>query len=83
MSTLTIVLLSLFGFILLNVIGGIIAYRKFAIPAYRPLSTGQQAACAKVVAEKKGFPWLCAHAVKIGKCPCMPCTKQQERMSGN
>lgn len=83
MSTLAIVLLSIFGFILLNVIAGTIAYRKFAVPAYRPLSASQRAACARVVAEKKGFPWLCAHAVKIGKCPCMPCTKQKENMSGN
>ncbi len=80
MSTLTIVLLSILGFILLNVIAGYIAYRKFAVPAYRPLSASQKVACARIVAEKKGYPWLCAHAVKIGKCPCMPCAKQKEAM---
>lgn len=82
MSSLAIVLVSIAGFILLMAFAGFIAYNKFAVPAFKPLSEEQQAACAKVVKAGEGFPWVCAHAVKTGKCPCMPCTKQQDAMKG-
>ena len=80
MSALWIVLISVFGFLVLLAIASVIAYQKLAIPAFRPLTEEQRAACAQIVKDRKGYPWVCAHAVKTGMCPCLPCKKQEEML---
>lgn len=75
MSTLVLILVIAGGFLAALTIGGAIAYRKFAVPVYKPLSPGDRAICAEIVKRHQGYPWLCAHCVKVGACPCQPCQK--------
>ena len=63
------------GAIVLLAIGGFVSYRVLAVPAMRPLSEEDLAACRLIVERRQGYPWMCRHAVKTGLCACQPCDK--------
>lgn len=41
----------------------------------KPLNDEEVRLCTKIVAEHKGYPYICRWAVKHKACPCLPCQK--------
>jgi len=76
-----IALILLVSFVGLMMIASAIAYLALAVPAMRrakPLSEQDQEHCRRVIREGSAYPFLCAQAVKNGKCPCQPCAKLEQ-----
>jgi hypothetical protein len=60
------------------VIASVVAYFTLAVPAMRkapPLPDGDVEYCRRVVAQGRGYPWVCVRGVRTGRCPCQPCAK--------
>jgi hypothetical protein len=69
------------GFVVLLLAASVIAYFKLAVPAMRnapALAPEDIPFCRTVVKRGRGYPWVCAQAVKNGRCPCQPCARLQE-----
>ena len=66
-----------------SAVAGVICYYKLALPNMKPLSEDERSLCRRIVEKGQGFPWMCKHAVKTGKCACQPCDKleKEKRLS--
>jgi hypothetical protein len=85
-ETVTIFLIVLMIIIIGSAIAGLICYRTLALPNMKPLTQEEIELCRGIVEKGKGYPWMCRHAVKTGKCACLPCDKldkEKNRLSGN
>ena len=79
-----IVIYVLAGLVLALGIASGVAYYKLAVPAMRdakPIPDEDIGLCREIVKQGKGFPWVCAQALKSGRCPCQPCGKVEEARS--
>lgn len=65
-------------FLLGCTIAGIVCWYKLALPNMKPLTEAEKAACKRIVASKRGYPFMCAYAVKKGMCACLPCAKMEK-----
>lgn len=62
------------GLGLLVLVPGLVMMRK--LPALsKPLKDEEVEVCRRIVAERRGYPWVCRWAVKHKACPCLPCRK--------
>ena len=59
-----------------------ILVRKLMIPSARPLTDEELAICEKLVAAKRGYPYVCKWALKHKACPCLPCSKLDAQRAG-
>jgi len=71
----------------LLVVASVVACFALAVPAMRRatvLPEDVRKRCRQVVARGRGYPFLCAWAVRNGRCPCQPCARAgQERDPGS
>ena len=59
-------------------VASVVAYYRFAVPAMRsakPVPEDDLRLCREIVKQGKGFPWICARALRTGRFPCQPCAK--------
>ena len=72
----SLVLVSVFAFLLASLLGGFIAYNMFSviiINKAKPLDNETLRKCEEIIKKGKQHPFLCKLAVKEGKCPNQPC----------
>jgi hypothetical protein len=73
-----IVLIILGGFLVANVIAGVICYVTLAVPNRKPLSPEERELCRQLIKQQQAYPFLCRQSVKLGLCPCLPCKKLEQ-----
>jgi hypothetical protein len=78
-----IIALIVLGVLILGTaIAGVICYYTLALPNMKPLAAEERAICERLVRQGKGYPFMCAHAVKTGQCACLPCRRLEEAKKG-
>lgn len=65
------------GLCLIVLIPGLVMMRKMPSMS-KPLKDEEVDLCRRIVAERKGYPWVCRWAVRHKACPCLPCKKLEE-----
>ena len=72
----SIVLISIFAFLLASLLGGFIAYNMFSViilSKAKPLEKETLEKCEEIIKEGRQHPFLCKLALKERKCPNQPC----------